>query len=72
MQASCGQSSWQAWHGASSQREVAHGPVPGGRGQAGLRAQGVLVVIGVLLVTGLWDSLLSQLRVWAGSVNLPL
>ncbi len=34
--------------------------------------RGVLVVIGVLLVTGLWDSLLSQLRVWAGSVNLPL
>jgi len=27
---------------------------------------------GQLLVTGLWDSLLSQLRVWAGSVDLPL
>jgi cytochrome c-type biogenesis protein len=33
---------------------------------------GLLVVIGLLLVTGLWDSLLNQLRVWAGSVNLPL
>jgi cytochrome c-type biogenesis protein len=33
---------------------------------------GMLVVIGLLLVTGLWDSLLNQLRVWAGSVNLPL
>jgi cytochrome c biogenesis protein CcdA len=27
---------------------------------------------GRVLVTGLWDGLLSQLRVWAGSVNLPL
>jgi cytochrome c-type biogenesis protein len=33
---------------------------------------GILVVIGILLVTGLWDGLLNQLRVWAGSVNLPL
>src|SRR6266498_1761232 len=33
---------------------------------------GMLVLIGLLLVTGLWDSLLNQLRVWAGSVNLPL
>jgi cytochrome c-type biogenesis protein len=33
---------------------------------------GMLVVIGLLLVSGLWDSLLNQLRVWAGSVNLPL
>jgi cytochrome c-type biogenesis protein len=33
---------------------------------------GVLVVIGVLLASGLWDGLLSHLRVWAGSVNLPL
>jgi cytochrome c-type biogenesis protein len=33
---------------------------------------GMLVVIGVLLASGLWDGLLSHLRVWAGSVNLPL
>ena len=33
---------------------------------------GMLVLIGLLLVTGLWDSFLNQLRVWAGSVNLPL
>ncbi len=32
----------------------------------------MLVVIGVLLASGLWDGLLSHLRVWAGSVNLPL
>jgi cytochrome c-type biogenesis protein len=32
---------------------------------------GVLVVIGVLLASGGWDGLLSHLRVWAGSVNLP-
>ena len=37
-----------------------------------LAGGGMLVVIGLLLVTGLWDSLLNQLRVWAGSVNLPL
>jgi hypothetical protein len=30
------------------------------------------VAIGLLLVTGLWDSLITQIRVWAGSVNLPL
>jgi cytochrome c-type biogenesis protein len=33
---------------------------------------GMLVAIGLLLITGLWDSFLNQLRVWAGSVNLPL
>ncbi len=32
----------------------------------------MLVAIGQLLVTGLWDSLLNQLRVWAGSVNLSM
>ena len=37
-----------------------------------LTGGGLLVVIGLLLVTGLWDGLLNQLRVWAGSVNLPL
>src|SRR6266508_1256785 len=37
-----------------------------------LAGGGMLVLIGLLLVTGLWDSLLNQLRVWAGSVNLPL
>jgi len=31
-----------------------------------LAGGGVLVVIGLLLVTGLWDGLLNQLRVWAG------
>ncbi len=37
-----------------------------------LAGGGMLVVIGLLLVTGLWDSFLTQLRVWAGSVNLPI
>jgi cytochrome c-type biogenesis protein len=37
-----------------------------------LAGGGMLVAIGLLLVTGLWDGLLNQLRVWAGSVNLPL
>ncbi len=37
-----------------------------------LAGGGMLVAIGLLLVTGLWDSFLNQLRVWAGSVNLPL
>ena len=37
-----------------------------------LAGGGILVVIGVLLATGLWDGLLSHPRVWAGSVNLPL
>jgi cytochrome c-type biogenesis protein len=37
-----------------------------------LAGGGMLVLIGLLLVTGLWDGLLNQLRVWAGSVNLPL
>jgi hypothetical protein len=32
----------------------------------------MLVLIGLLLATGLWDGFLNQLRVWAGSVNLPL
>jgi hypothetical protein len=33
---------------------------------------GVLVVVGVLLASGVWDGLLSHLRVWAGSTTLPL
>jgi cytochrome c-type biogenesis protein len=37
-----------------------------------LAGGGLLVVIGLLLVTGLWDRLLDQLRVWAGAVSLPL
>jgi cytochrome c-type biogenesis protein len=37
-----------------------------------LAGGGMLVVIGLLLVTGLWDSLLTQLRVWSGSITLPL
>ncbi len=37
-----------------------------------LAGGGMLVVIGLLLVSGLWGSFLNQLRVWAGSVNLPL
>jgi cytochrome c-type biogenesis protein len=37
-----------------------------------LAGGGILVVIGVLLASGLWDGLLSQLRVWADSLNLPL
>ncbi|HZC98913.1 MAG TPA: cytochrome c biogenesis protein CcdA [Actinomycetes bacterium] len=37
-----------------------------------LAGGGMLVAIGLLLVTGLWDGFLSHLRVWAGSVNLPL
>jgi cytochrome c-type biogenesis protein len=37
-----------------------------------LAGGGMLMVIGLLLVTGLWDSLVTQLRVWSGSVNLPL
>src|SRR6266511_792130 len=37
-----------------------------------LAGGGMLVVIGLLLATGLWDSFLNELRVWAGSVNLPL
>ena len=37
-----------------------------------LAGGGMLVAIGLLLVTGLWDSLLNQLRVWAGSVNLSM
>ena len=37
-----------------------------------LAGGGLLVVIGLLLVTGLWDRLLDQLRVWAGAVSLPI
>jgi cytochrome c-type biogenesis protein len=37
-----------------------------------LAGGGMLVVIGLLLVTGLWDAFITQLRVWSGSVNLPL
>ena len=33
---------------------------------------GMLVVIGLLLLTGLWDSLLTQLKIWSGSITLPL
>src|ERR671911_97021 len=33
---------------------------------------GMLVVIGVLLLTGLWDALLTQLKIWSGSITLPL
>src|SRR4029453_10975888 len=33
---------------------------------------GMLVVIGLLLLTGLWDTLLTQLKVWSGSITLPL
>jgi cytochrome c-type biogenesis protein len=33
---------------------------------------GMLVVIGLLLVTGLWDTLLTQLRIWSGSITLPI
>jgi cytochrome c-type biogenesis protein len=33
---------------------------------------GMLVVIGLLLLTGLWDTLLTQLRVWSGSISLPI
>jgi len=37
-----------------------------------LAGGGMLVVIGLLLVTGAWDILINQLRVWAGAVNLPI
>jgi cytochrome c-type biogenesis protein len=33
---------------------------------------GMLVVIGLLLLTGLWDSLLTQLKIWSGSISLPI
>jgi cytochrome c-type biogenesis protein len=33
---------------------------------------GMLVVIGLLLLTGLWDSLLTQLKIWSGSITLPI
>lgn len=34
-----------------------------------LAGGGMLVLIGLLLMTGLWDGFLNQLRVWAGSVT---
>jgi cytochrome c-type biogenesis protein len=37
-----------------------------------LAGGGMLVVIGLLLLTGLWDSLLTQLKIWSGSITLPL
>jgi cytochrome c-type biogenesis protein len=37
-----------------------------------LAGGGMLVVIGLLLLTGLWDTLLTQLKVWSGSITLPL
>jgi cytochrome c-type biogenesis protein len=37
-----------------------------------LAGGGMLVVIGLLLVTGLWGDLLTRLQVWAGSIALPL
>jgi cytochrome c-type biogenesis protein len=37
-----------------------------------LAGGGMLVVIGLLLVTGLWDTLLTRLRIWSGSITLPL
>ena len=33
---------------------------------------GMLILIGVLLVTGLWDGLVNQVRVWASAVSLPM
>jgi hypothetical protein len=32
----------------------------------------MLVVIGLLLLTGLWDTLLTQLKIWSGSISLPI
>ena len=32
----------------------------------------MLIMVGLLLVTGLWDSLLTQLRIWSGSITLPI
>jgi cytochrome c-type biogenesis protein len=37
-----------------------------------LAGGGMLVVIGLLLVTGLWADLLARLQSWAGAVSLPL
>jgi cytochrome c-type biogenesis protein len=37
-----------------------------------LAGGGMLVVIGLLLLTGVWDSLLTQLKIWSGSFTLPL
>ena len=33
---------------------------------------GMLVLVGVLLVTGLWDELTVQLRVWAGAFEVAI
>jgi len=32
----------------------------------------MLVLVGVLLVTGLWDELTIQLRVWAGAFEVVI
>jgi len=37
-----------------------------------LAGGGMLVVIGLLLVTGLWADFLARLQAWAGAVSLPL
>ena len=37
-----------------------------------LAGGGMLVVIGLLLVTGLWADFLARLQSWAGAVSLPL
>ena len=37
-----------------------------------LAGGGMLLVIGLLLVTGLWADLLARLQAWAGAVSLPL
>jgi len=62
-----------------SGQDVEHGRRQVGRVLGGVALFGyslvggaLLLVIGLLLVTGLWDSLLNQLRVSAGSVHLPL
>jgi len=33
---------------------------------------GMLVLVGLLLVTGLWDQLTITLRVWAGGFEVPI
>jgi len=37
-----------------------------------LAGGGMLVVIGLLLVTGLWADLLARIQAWAGAIYLPL
>jgi cytochrome c-type biogenesis protein len=37
-----------------------------------LAGGGMLVVIGLLLLTGLWGDFLTRLQIWAGSIALPL